>query len=122
MEMTETLPKKRIAYIDVAKGIGILLMILGHTMTSGWGKDVIYSFHMPLFFRVFGNDLSSFGIGRPMAPAGGAICPTAAVASGALVCGTERNLWCGRRMFREWESVPGVFVDTFIDFVLGKWR
>ena len=50
MEMTETLPKKRIAYIDVAKGIGILLMILGHTMTPGWGKDVIYSFHMPLFF------------------------------------------------------------------------
>ena len=54
MEMTETLPKKRIAYIDVAKGIGILLMILGHTMTSGWGKDVIYSFHMPLFFIIGG--------------------------------------------------------------------
>ena len=91
-----------------------------HDTGLGQGCDLFLS-HAP-FFRVFGNDLSSFGIGRPMAPAGGAICQTAAVASGALVCGTECNLWCGRRMFREWESVPGVFVDTFIDFVLGKWR
>lgn len=40
----------RKTYIDAAKGIGILLMILGHTMTPGVGKDMIYSFHMPLFF------------------------------------------------------------------------
>lgn len=41
---------RRMQYIDMAKGIGILLVIIGHTMSLGWKKDFIYSFHMPLFF------------------------------------------------------------------------
>ena len=42
--------KNRMTYLDMAKGIGILLMIVGHTISLGWQKDLIYSFHMPLFF------------------------------------------------------------------------
>lgn len=43
--------------IDFAKGIGIVLMMLGHSYSSGNGEIVIqwlYSFHMPLFFIVSG--------------------------------------------------------------------
>ncbi len=45
---------KRIDWIDYAKGISIILTILGHTVGAGfWGSTVrglIFSFHMPLFF------------------------------------------------------------------------
>ena len=48
--------KKRVSWIDCAKGIGILSVILGHTVLS-IGPDydkmirgIIFSFHMPLFF------------------------------------------------------------------------
>lgn len=45
----------RLIFIDNAKGIGIILMILGHIsnipdIIHGW----IYSFHMPLFFFISG--------------------------------------------------------------------
>lgn len=45
----------RIGWIDVAKGIAILLVIIGHTLTSG-GEPwrAIFSFHMPLFFILAG--------------------------------------------------------------------
>jgi acyltransferase len=42
----------RIDYLDLLKGVGIFLVVWGHTMTprSVW----IYSFHMPLFFFLSG--------------------------------------------------------------------
>ena len=47
--------KTRLVYIDIAKGIGILLVLLGHLLDNGhWLKSVIYTFHMPLFFIVSG--------------------------------------------------------------------
>ena len=48
---------KRIEYIDVARGIGILLVVLGHNdfgYISVFGHKLIYSFHMPLFFFLSG--------------------------------------------------------------------
>ncbi len=46
---------KRIPYIDTVKGIGIILVILGHTyQVPQLLHDVVYSFHMPLFFVVSG--------------------------------------------------------------------
>lgn len=42
--------KKRIEWVDCAKGITILLVIIGHTVSSLYG--IIYSFHMPLFFAL----------------------------------------------------------------------
>lgn len=42
---------KRDDAIDIAKAIGILLMILGHCHGIPWIlRNFIFSFHMPLFF------------------------------------------------------------------------
>lgn len=47
---------KRIAWIDCAKGIAMLLVILGHTVANNGNaieqmiRGGIFSFHMPLFF------------------------------------------------------------------------
>lgn len=48
---------KRIEYIDIAKGIGILLVALAHadvSIFSPYLHQWIYSFHMPLFFFLSG--------------------------------------------------------------------
>jgi len=48
---------KRIEYIDIARGIGILLVVMGHNdfaAISPFAHKVIYSFHMPLFFFLSG--------------------------------------------------------------------
>lgn len=55
--------KKRVSYFDMAKGLGVVLVLIGHLQTSqimsfspyiikicGW----IFSFHMPLFFIISG--------------------------------------------------------------------
>lgn len=47
----------RIAYIDIARGFAIFLVILGHTLTVGELRSFIYSFHMPLFFMISGMTL-----------------------------------------------------------------
>ena len=55
--------KKRSDSIDYAKGIGILLVILGHMKLLGCAEsyvpmtNFIYSFHMPLFFFLTGLTL-----------------------------------------------------------------
>lgn len=45
---------KRIAAIDVAKGIGILLVVFAHIVGFNLSNTIIYSFHMPLFFILSG--------------------------------------------------------------------
>ena len=49
---------KRINYIDLAKGIAILCVIIGHTFSAYDQGNIlvqfIYSFHMPLFFILSG--------------------------------------------------------------------
>jgi acyltransferase len=46
--------KERTAWIDIARGIGILLVIYGHTLGSHGWRYLIYAFHMPLFFFLSG--------------------------------------------------------------------
>lgn len=46
--------KNRIAYIDTARGIVILLMVLGHSRIPQSFADWIFSFHMPFFFILSG--------------------------------------------------------------------
>lgn len=54
----------RKSFVDVAKGIGIILVVLGHLDVDGQlSRNIIYSFHMPLFFMlsgVFSNTNGSF--------------------------------------------------------------
>jgi len=60
--MAERLPanpalpgRTRLSFIDAAKGIGILLVVLGHSPGLPlFGVVLIYSFHMPLFFFISG--------------------------------------------------------------------
>jgi fucose 4-O-acetylase-like acetyltransferase len=44
----------REVYLDIVKGIGILLVVIGHLQLDNVIRNFIYSFHMPLFFYVGG--------------------------------------------------------------------
>ena len=54
--------KRRYTEVDIARGIGILFVVLGHSIkqtevSAGWIRVltyIIYSFHMPLFFCLSG--------------------------------------------------------------------
>lgn len=48
----------RIDWIDMAKGIGIVFVIVAHLGKFGNLQTWIYSFHMPLFFFLFGLRVS----------------------------------------------------------------
>ena len=42
---------KRVEWIDIAKGYGILFVIIGHLyLQDSFLTTQIYTFHMPLFF------------------------------------------------------------------------
>jgi len=47
--------KKRLSEIDVAKGIGIIIVLIGHLQTNYLIKNLIYSFHIPFFFFLAGT-------------------------------------------------------------------
>jgi fucose 4-O-acetylase-like acetyltransferase len=47
----------QVQWIDIAKGIGIILVVIGHFINNkyfGGLKEYIYWFHMPLFFIISG--------------------------------------------------------------------
>lgn len=44
----------RIPMIDIAKGIGIILVVIGHTKLPTVAMNIIYAFHVPLFFVLSG--------------------------------------------------------------------
>ena len=62
MSITEGKNKKRYTEVDIARGIGIFFVVLGHSIkqtgvSAGWIRIltyIIYSFHMPLFFCLSG--------------------------------------------------------------------
>ena len=45
---------RRLEWMDVAKGIAIILMVVGHTSIPKSLSDFIWTFHMPLFFIASG--------------------------------------------------------------------
>ncbi len=49
--------KKRIGWIDIAKGIAIICTIVGHSIGKARVVSLIFSFHMPLFFMLSGYTL-----------------------------------------------------------------
>lgn len=44
--------KKRIEYIDIARGLGIMLVVIGHSGSPF--RNIIYLFHMALFYFISG--------------------------------------------------------------------
>jgi len=55
---------ERSSWIDIARGIGILLVMYGHVFSSSSNKYLIYGFHLPLFFFISGF-VSSFDTAKP---------------------------------------------------------
>lgn len=49
-----TMQKQRILWLDIAKGIAIILMVLGHSNIPPVVSNFIWAFHMPLFFVASG--------------------------------------------------------------------
>ncbi len=43
----------RVKYVDIARGIAIISMVMGHTI-QGLSHEIVYSFHMPLFIILSG--------------------------------------------------------------------
>lgn len=55
MIKTKVASFERIEWVDVGKGMTLLLVILGHLLTSGTALSIwIFSFHIPLFFFLSG--------------------------------------------------------------------
>lgn len=60
MRLTMSANKSLLNWILIAKGIGIVLVVIGHFCPDNepdyWGyiRNIIYSFHMPLFFLLSG--------------------------------------------------------------------
>tara|TARA_B110000240_G_scaffold3750_1_gene4246 strand:- start:10417 stop:11400 length:984 start_codon:yes stop_codon:yes gene_type:complete len=52
--MKANIKPQRINWIDQAKGIGILLVVIGHMNIPQELSKIIFSFHMPLFFFISG--------------------------------------------------------------------
>ena len=44
----------RIEWLDIAKGLGIFCIVIGHNIVPQWLSDWVFSFHVPLFFIVSG--------------------------------------------------------------------
>ena len=42
--------RARLSWLDVLKGIGIILVVIGHIYSNQTIFNWLYSFHMPLFF------------------------------------------------------------------------
>ena len=46
--------RKRLEYIDIAKGILIILVVLGHLFPEGYLREWVYGFHVQAFFILSG--------------------------------------------------------------------
>lgn len=45
---------ERLSWLDILKGIGIILVVIGHIYSNRTVSNWLYSFHMPLFFLAAG--------------------------------------------------------------------
>ncbi|MFN4192056.1 MAG: acyltransferase family protein [Tabrizicola sp.] len=82
IQTAESNAKTRDLSLDVAKGIGIILVVIGHAWrgldTAGMIGNpdlfrlidrLIYNFHMPMFFVISGMTFQSWALRRPLAEA-----------------------------------------------------
>ena len=53
-ELGKNIKPKRVEWVDIAKGYGILLVIIGHLPIPWIISRSLYSFHLPLFFFLSG--------------------------------------------------------------------
>lgn len=104
------LEKKRIRYFDIAKGITILCVIIGHFGIASINQ-VVFSFHMPLFFIISGYFLKTEGDFKKFVKqkAKQLIWPyvitVLAVSIGAMTCGFLGGHTVGEILGRGWNWV-----------------
>lgn len=110
--MLKDIKKERNRTIDVLKGIGIILMVIGHMHYSDSVEKFIFGFHMPLFFWVSGylfrkpDSMATYFKGK----AQGLLLPYAFF--GVLYCIIERILH-GKDAFIT--GLGGVFLKSTYD-------
>lgn len=51
---TSTKTSERLLWVDISKGITIILMVIGHANLPIYARNLIWAFHMPLFFILSG--------------------------------------------------------------------
>ena len=56
--------KERVAWLDIAKAITILMVVFGHTLRSGMGHQIVYSFHVATFFFLSGMTSGADNLSR----------------------------------------------------------
>ncbi len=54
MDCKSNISNERLDFLDMARGIGILLVVIGHFYLEGSFREIIYYFHIPLFFVISG--------------------------------------------------------------------
>lgn len=52
--MNTTFLNHRVSWIDICRGVAILLVLYGHLFNTDNQRYLIYAFHMPLFFFISG--------------------------------------------------------------------
>ena len=99
---------KRYFFADLAKVIGAFLVILGHTYIHGNVRNLIYAFHMPLFFFIGGLFFKPAGIVRELTKDFWRLIIPAVFFTILLL--VERCLVFGSPF---WPSIQSVFTDVF---------
>ena len=108
--------KKRIKWLDICKGIAIILVILGHIYSiPKLLSEVIFSFHMPLFMIVNGYLLHSYNVRETLTKSSRSLLKPYAV-----VCLLEAVLaaW----MMPDIDSAGQVLYTSLNDMVVGMSR
>ena len=62
---SSSIQKERNIAIDLAKGVCIILMVVGHAGAPEWLGRTIYIFHMPAFFVVSGYLFNKQNLATP---------------------------------------------------------
>lgn len=124
----------RVSFIDIAKGIGIFLVVIGHSGLRGFMSDWIWSFHMPLFFFISGvffdqkkyNTLSRFLTRRLKTLIIPYIYFSIFAFSGFLFLNSEPYVFKVEVFEYGWEGIalwfiPVLFATEILFFILRNW-
>lgn len=107
---------KRIAYLDIAKGIAIFCVIIGH-MDNRVIQNIVFSFHMPLFFLLAGFFIKRVKPWTEIVPqkARRLLLPYALTCGFVILFATLRHMAAGK-----WYMIPGDARDWFLASLYGS--
>ena len=129
--------QNRFEWLDMAKGIAIILMVLGHSSIPDRLSNFIFAFHMPLFFIASGwctnwtkDNYGAFVLKKLRTLGIPFLVYSVAVILIAWVAGYQRIEWSGV-LTKGWEGyalwfVPVLFLSLLIaksimSFISQKW-